>query len=91
MIHVEDKKMYIIVWLLFGAVVGWIASVIMKKNRRMGLLSNIIIGLVGSALGMWLYGIAGFGSLNSFTLIGMLVSVGGASLLIAVLSAVNMR
>jgi uncharacterized membrane protein YeaQ/YmgE (transglycosylase-associated protein family) len=73
--------MYIVLWLIFGAVVGWIASVVMKTNRRMGLLANIIVGLVGSALGMWLFGLAGFGSVNAFTLSGMLVSIGGAVLL----------
>jgi uncharacterized membrane protein YeaQ/YmgE (transglycosylase-associated protein family) len=83
--------MYIVLWLIFGAVVGWIASVVMKTNRRMGLLANIIVGLVGSALGMWLFGLAGFGSVNAFTLSGMLVSVGGAVLLIAAVNAFTRR
>ena len=34
--------MYILLWLLFGAAVGWIASIVMKSNRRMGLIANII-------------------------------------------------
>jgi uncharacterized membrane protein YeaQ/YmgE (transglycosylase-associated protein family) len=83
--------MYIVLWLIFGAVVGWIASVVMKTNRRMGLLANIIVGLVGSALGMWLFGLAGFGSVNAFTLSGMLVSIGGAVLLIAAVNAFTRR
>lgn len=78
--------MYIILWLIFGAIVGWLASVLMKTNRRMGLLANIVIGIIGSALGMWLIDILGFGPVNTFTLTGMVVSVGGAALLIAVLS-----
>lgn len=78
--------MYIILWLIFGAIVGWLASVLMKTNRRMGLLANIVIGIIGSALGMWLIDILGFGPVNTFTFIGMVVSVGGAALLIAVLS-----
>ncbi len=83
--------MYILLWLLFGALVGWIASIVMKRNRRMGLIANIVVGLVGSALGMWIVGLLGFGSVNAFTATGMLVSVGGAVLLIAIVSAFTRR
>jgi uncharacterized membrane protein YeaQ/YmgE (transglycosylase-associated protein family) len=83
--------MYILLWLLFGAFVGWIASIVMTTNRRMGLIANIIIGLIGSALGMWLMDIFGFGRVDTFSLAGMLVSVGGAALLIAVITAFNRR
>ncbi|PKK99690.1 MAG: GlsB/YeaQ/YmgE family stress response membrane protein [Tenericutes bacterium HGW-Tenericutes-2] len=83
--------MYILLWLLFGAVVGWLASIVMNKNHSMGLLANIIIGLVGSALGMWLMSILGFGSVDSFSFLGLLVSVGGASLLIALISSLKRR
>jgi len=83
--------MYIILWLLFGAIVGWMASIFMKTNHRMGLIANIIIGLVGSALGMWLMNILGFGSFDSFSFAGLIVSVGGAALLIAILTAFHRR
>jgi uncharacterized membrane protein YeaQ/YmgE (transglycosylase-associated protein family) len=63
----------------------------MNKNHSMGLLANIIIGLVGSALGMWLMSILGFGSVDSFSFLGLLVSVGGASLLIALISSLKRR
>ncbi len=84
-------NMYILLWLLFGAIVGWLASIVMTTNRRMGLIANIIIGLVGSALGMWLMDIFGFGRVDTFSLAGMLVSVGGAALLIALITAFNRR
>ncbi|MFU8793633.1 MAG: GlsB/YeaQ/YmgE family stress response membrane protein [Acholeplasmataceae bacterium] len=83
--------MYIILWLLFGAVVGWIASVIMKSNRRMGLIANIIVGLIGSALGLWLMQILGFGQADAFSVTGLFVSVGGAALLIAIINAFSRR
>ncbi|MDY0295644.1 MAG: GlsB/YeaQ/YmgE family stress response membrane protein [Acholeplasmataceae bacterium] len=83
--------MYIILWLLFGAFIGWIASIIMKKNRSMGLIANIVIGLVGSALGLWLMELLGFGTADAFSLVGMLVSIGGAALLIAAISAIIKR
>lgn len=81
--------MYILLWLVFGAVVGWLASIIMKKNKGNGLLSNILYGLIGSALGMWLMDIIGLGRVDTFSIEGLLVSVGGAVVLIAVLSALR--
>lgn len=63
----------------------------MKANHRMGLLANIIVGLLGSALGMWILDIAGFGPVNSFTVLGMIVSIGGAALLIAIINLFQNR
>lgn len=83
--------MYIILWLLFGAIVGWLASILMKKNANMGLLANIIIGLVGSALGMLLMDLFGFGKPDSFSIQGFLVSIGGAVILIAIISALKKK
>lgn len=81
--------MYIILWLLFGALIGWIASIIMKENHRMGIIANIVVGLVGSALGMWLMEIFGFGPVDAFTFTGMLISIGGAVVLIALFNALT--
>jgi uncharacterized membrane protein YeaQ/YmgE (transglycosylase-associated protein family) len=83
--------MYIILWLIFGAFVGWIASILMNKNRSMGLLANIIIGILGSILGMWLLGIFGLGQPNTFSFMGFVVSVGGAALLIAIITSLRRR
>ena len=43
-----------IVLLVVGGVIGWLASILMKTNAQMGLIANIIVGIVGSALGGWL-------------------------------------
>jgi len=83
--------MYIILWLVFGAIVGWLASILMKKSANMGLLANIIVGLIGSALGMWLMDLLGFGQPDSFSFLGFAVSVGGAALLIALITALKRR
>jgi uncharacterized membrane protein YeaQ/YmgE (transglycosylase-associated protein family) len=83
--------MYILLWLLFGAAVGWAESVFMKTNRRMGLIANIVVGLIGSALGMWLMGVLRFGNFDAFSFAGVVVSIGGASLLIAIISALTRR
>jgi uncharacterized membrane protein YeaQ/YmgE (transglycosylase-associated protein family) len=83
--------MYILLWLLFGALVGWIASILMRDNYRTGLIANIIYGLIGSALGIWLFEIAGFGAINTFSFLGIIVSIGGAALLIAIVSRLRRR
>jgi len=76
---------------LFGGIVGWLASIIMKTNRRMGLIANIIIGLLGSALGLWLMSVLGLGTADAFSVVGLIASVVGAALLIGIISALTRR
>lgn len=69
--------------LIVGGIVGWLASLIMKTDAQMGLIANIIIGIVGSALGWWiagLLGIAAGGRIVSFA-----ISIAGAALLVFIL------
>src|SRR5260370_20463659 len=42
-------------WIIFGALAGWIASILTGNNSRMGCFSNIIVGIVGAFVGGWLY------------------------------------
>src|SRR5258706_9429175 len=51
--------MHWIVTLIVGAVVGWLASILMKTNAQMGAIANILVGIVGSSLGFWLAGVLG--------------------------------
>ena len=44
-----------IVWLIVGGVVGWLASLIMRTDAQQGIFLNIIVGIVGAALGGWLF------------------------------------
>ena len=44
----------LIVWLIIGGVIGWLASLVMKTDGQQGLLMNVVIGIVGSFLGGWL-------------------------------------
>lgn len=81
------KLMYILLWLVFGGFVGWVASLLMEKNLKMGLFANIVVGIIGSALGMSLMELMNFGKPDTFSLPGFLVSVGGASLLLLIFSA----
>lgn len=78
--------MYILLWLLFGGFVGWIASILTNKNNQMGLVANIAVGLIGSVLGGWLASLLGIGSFASFSLGGLLIAIGGAVVLIFILN-----
>jgi uncharacterized membrane protein YeaQ/YmgE (transglycosylase-associated protein family) len=66
--------------LIVGGIVGWLASKVMKADAQMGVLANIIIGIIGSSLGFWLAGVLGFAA---YGLVAQLaVSIAGAALLI---------
>ena len=69
-------------WLLIGALIGWVASKIMRGKG--GLLRNIIVGVAGSVVGGWLADYAGIGTGNVWSIGGFLIAVGGAWLLILV-------
>ena len=75
--------MNILITLIVGGIVGWLASILMKTNRQMGILMNVIVGIVGSILGGWIFSLLG---LLAYGALGRLVvSVIGAMLLIAIL------
>ena len=79
--------MDIIITLIIGGIVGWLGSLIMKTNAQMGLIANIVVGIVGSFLGFWIAGQLGFAANSG--LVRWLIAVGGAVLLIAILKALN--
>ncbi len=83
----EVLFLHILLWLLFGAFVGWIASIITGSNRRMGLLANIVVGLLGSFIGGWVASLFGIGSFSNFSLNGLLIAIGGAVLLLWIINS----
>jgi uncharacterized membrane protein YeaQ/YmgE (transglycosylase-associated protein family) len=73
-----------LVWtIIVGGIVGWLASIFMKTDKQMGLLANIGVGIVGSWLGFWLFGVVGFHATGLVA--GLVVRVLGAMVLIAIL------
>ena len=69
-----------------GGVIGWLGSLVMGTNAQMGLIANIIVGIVGSMLGAWLAGRMGIGASG----IGVyLVAIGGAVVLILLLKVLG--
>jgi uncharacterized membrane protein YeaQ/YmgE (transglycosylase-associated protein family) len=79
--------MGLIVTLVVGGLVGWLASMVMKTDKQMGIIANVIVGIIGSSLGFWLAGLVGIAAY------GMVargaVSVAGAALLIYILKALG--
>jgi uncharacterized membrane protein YeaQ/YmgE (transglycosylase-associated protein family) len=72
-----------IITLIIGGIVGWLASIFMKTNAQMGLLANVLVGVVGSALGFWLAGLLGIAPAGG--ILRFVVAIGGAALLIFLL------
>jgi uncharacterized membrane protein YeaQ/YmgE (transglycosylase-associated protein family) len=77
----------LLVWIVVGAIIGWLASIIMKTNSRQGLIADIIIGILGAFVaGILLSPLFNISTINegNFSLPSLLVSLGGAVILLAV-------
>ena len=75
--------MGIIIWLIVGGIVGWLASLIMKRDAQQGILLNIVVGIVGAVLAGWIFG----GGINeAITIRTFLFSIVGAVILLAIVN-----
>jgi uncharacterized membrane protein YeaQ/YmgE (transglycosylase-associated protein family) len=86
--------MGIILWLVIGGVIGWLASLVMKRDGSQGIILNIVVGIVGSLLGAWLIGpLIGAPSINSgvISFPSLLVSFLGAVILLAIVNLISRR
>lgn len=81
--------MGLILWIIFGALVGWIASMIMKTDAQQGAFLNIVVGIVGAVLGGWLMSFLGKTGVTGFNLYSFIVALVGAVILIAIVKAVR--
>ncbi len=81
--------MGIILWIIFGALVGWIASMIMKTDAQMGAMANIIVGIIGAVIGGWIMALVGNTGVSGFNLYSFLVALLGAVVLIAIVKALR--
>lgn len=73
----------IIIWILLGAVAGWLAGILMK-GKGFGTVGNIVVGIVGSFLGGWLAGQLGIAGAQTggFSIASILTAAAGASVLL---------
>lgn len=78
-----------ILWLLFGALVGWLASIVMRTDAQQGALLNIVVGIVGAFLGGILFSFVGLNGANindGISLWSLVVSFIGACVLLAIVN-----
>ena len=73
-----------LVWIIFGALAGWIASIVMGKNKKMGAIANIVVGIIGAFVGGWIMSFFGAQGVTGFNLPSLLVAIGGAIVLLFV-------
>lgn len=78
--------MGIIIWLIVGGIVGWLASLIMRTDAQQGIILNIVVGIVGAVIAGLLFG----GSINSgVTIETFLYSLIGAIILLAIVNLIR--
>ena len=81
-----------IVWLVIGGLIGWVASMIMRTDGQQGVLLNVVVGIVGAALGGWFISpLVGVGTINqgAFSIGALVVSLLGAIVLLAIVNLVR--
>jgi uncharacterized membrane protein YeaQ/YmgE (transglycosylase-associated protein family) len=81
------RAMNILIWLIMGGIIGWLASVIMRSQE--GVLLNIVVGIVGALIGGWLISpMVGAATINQgdLSLAGLGVSLLGAIILLAIVN-----
>jgi uncharacterized membrane protein YeaQ/YmgE (transglycosylase-associated protein family) len=81
--------MNILIWLIVGGLIGWLASVIMRTDAQQGIVLNVVVGVIGALVGGWLLSpLVGAGTINQndFSLAGLGVSFLGAVILLAIVN-----
>jgi uncharacterized membrane protein YeaQ/YmgE (transglycosylase-associated protein family) len=76
--------MGIILWIIFGAIAGWVASVVMKTDASQGTMKDIVMGIIGALVGGFLMGLVGKPGVSGFDLYSLIVAVIGAVVVIYV-------
>ena len=82
--------MNVIIWLIVGGIIGWLASLIMKTNE--GIILNVVVGIVGALLAGWFISpLVGIGTINqnNFSLPSLIVSLVGAIVLLAIVNLIR--
>ena len=82
----------LIVWLVVGGVIGWLASIVMKTDAQQGIVLNVVVGIVGAAIGGWfLAPLLGTGTINqdNLSISSLVVSLLGAIILLAIVNLVR--
>lgn len=76
--------MNILLWIVFGAIVGWLASIVMRTDSEMGPVANVVVGILGALIGGWIVTLFGGPSVTGFNLPSFLVAIVGSVVLLAI-------
>ena len=76
----------IIIWLVIGAIAGWLAGLLVKGGGY-GLIGDIVVGIVGAVIGGWLAGALGIGGVGFIA--SVITAVIGAVILLIILRAIK--
>ena len=82
--------MCLFIWIIVGALAGWIASMIMKTDASMGALANIIVGIIGAFIGGWVVSLFGINVADGqLSIPSVLTAILGAVILLAIIKAIR--
>lgn len=81
--------MGILLWIVFGALAGWIGSLIMGTDGQQGIILNVVVGIIGAGLGGYIMNYFGKGGVSGFNLYSFMVAVIGAVVLLALLKLIR--
>lgn len=76
-------------WIVLGGLAGWVASILTRNNARMGILANIVVGIIGAFAGTFLLNLIGIKGMTGFNFYTFLVAVGGAVVLLFLFSMIR--
>lgn len=83
--------MNILVWIIFGAIAGWLASKIMNTDAEQGAVANIVVGIIGAVIGGFIMQAVGSSGVTGFNLRSFLVAILGAVVLLGIFKMVRGR
>ncbi|MGX7893880.1 GlsB/YeaQ/YmgE family stress response membrane protein [Tsuneonella sp. HG222] len=85
--------MGLIIAIIVGGIAGWLASIVMRRDASMGIVMNVIVGVIGALLGNWLLApLLGFGgSIQTFDLGAFVIAILGAIILLAIVNLIQRK
>jgi uncharacterized membrane protein YeaQ/YmgE (transglycosylase-associated protein family) len=81
--------MAILVWIIFGGLVGWVSSMLVGTSGEQGFVLNVVVGVVGAVLGGYIMNYFGEGGVTGFNFYSFMVALGGAVVLLTVLRLIR--
>lgn len=81
--------MGILLWIIFGGLVGWVASMMMGTDGQQGIILNVVVGIIGAVVGGYIMSALGEGGVSGFNLYSFIVAIIGAVVLIWVVKMIR--